>query len=213
MLNLETQEALKEVKKRLQWTDFMNEVFVKLHEQAVTKEDMSTVLKNMELTFGMEDLINQLKKSQSSFDSIIISDSNSFFIETILENYNFENIFSKVYTNPGNFEDTGKLLIKPCHSHTHTTCPVNMCKHELLCNYKETKLSEGILYNVVYYVGDGGNDFCPVSSLSASDYGFPRSDYALERILKKTTQNIDCTIHVWKSASEIERLIFDVKLE
>ena len=46
---------------------------------------------------------------------IIISDSNSVFISHILQANELENLVDKVFTNPAQWSQDGRLTIKPYH--------------------------------------------------------------------------------------------------
>lgn len=212
MLNSEKASTIRELykKQKLGWTSFMNLVFFELHNEGKTKEDISTVLRSMPLTNGMKELLNCLKSFSSSYDCVIISDSNHFFIETILNHYGLKDIFQKVYTNSSSFNTEGKLMIEPCHSHNHETCPSNMCKTTLLREFQQVKENLGTSYEHIYYIGDGGNDFCPLTSLSHKDIGFVRVGYALEKLLKHQDKKslVVAPIVLWSSASEIGQKVF-----
>lgn len=64
-------------------------------------------------------------------DLKVVSDSNLFYIKTILEHYGIYNCFSEITTNPA-FVDSGRLRISPFHdaasAHGCDICPPNLCK-------------------------------------------------------------------------------------
>ena len=66
-------------------------------------------------------------------DLRIVSDANTFFIETVLKHLGVRECFSEINTNPGFVDDECKLRILPYHDfhsspHGCTLCPANMCK-------------------------------------------------------------------------------------
>ena len=67
-------------------------------------------------------------------DLRIVSDSNYFFIETVLKHNGLMDCFSEINTNPTYVDAEGRLRILQCHdvnkfpSHGCTRCPPNMCK-------------------------------------------------------------------------------------
>jgi len=66
-------------------------------------------------------------------DLRIVSDANTFFIETILKHLGIREYFSEINTNPGYVNEEGRLRILPYHdfnkaSHGCSLCPPNMCK-------------------------------------------------------------------------------------
>lgn len=67
----------------------------------------------------------------------IVSDANTFFIETVTEHLGISEFFSEINTNPGLVDEQGRLIISPYHdftksSHGCSRCPPNMCKVLLL---------------------------------------------------------------------------------
>jgi len=65
-------------------------------------------------------------------DVKIVSDANSFFIETILKHHGVWKCFSEIICNPSHVKE-GSLNICPYHdylksSHGCNLCPPNMCK-------------------------------------------------------------------------------------
>lgn len=64
-----------------------------------------------------------------SCDLKVVSDSNLFYIKTILQHYKIYNCFSEIITNPALVDEQGRLRIFPYHkSHDCHLCPSNLCK-------------------------------------------------------------------------------------
>lgn len=66
-------------------------------------------------------------------DLRIVSDANTFFIETVLKHLGVRECFSEINTNPGCVNQEGRLGILPYHDfnkspHGCSLCPPNMCK-------------------------------------------------------------------------------------
>ena len=112
---------------------------------------------------------------------VIISDANTFYIDTILNVYNLRVGFEKIITNLGIFASPERLLIQtnPELKHSCVKCPKNLCKSIFFsktCHRSRNSLiSQGtevrkILqerdYQTVWYIGDGRNDVCPCLDLS-----------------------------------------------
>ena len=60
----------------------------------------------------------------------ILSDANTFFIDTILKSNGLQAI-GTVVSNPAAFDEHGRLLIQPFHTDPHpadSTSPPNLCK-------------------------------------------------------------------------------------
>ena len=191
--------------KKGEWTKFMNAVFETLCSRNVTIENLQAKIMQMDLNNGMQELFQHIESNKLFYDCIIISDSNAWFIDLILHAKNLQHIVKKVFTNPASVVDNKKLHISPCHSHSHFSCPSNMCKGELLQNYIKDSNETGIYYSSVCYFGDGTNDFCPSLTLQKSDFVFPRKGFALEKKLNEESQkgkSAHAKVIPWESAFE-----------
>ena len=69
---------------------------------------------NLDLTKNMENLLVNSVEQQSA-TIIIISDSNSEFINHILKVRQLDHLVDKVFTNPASWAPDGTLLIQPYH--------------------------------------------------------------------------------------------------
>lgn len=178
-------QELKDKVSEIGWTKFMQEVFNRNFEQKVTKEQYFQTLDKIEFTPGFFDLLKALKDEHKS-DLIIISDSNSEFIDHILSRNQLQDYFLRVYTNPAEFLDNGRLVVSPYHH--QTSCDLsgsNLCKGQVLETFLEERKSEGIQYSNIGYVGDGSNDFCPMLRLKEKDFAFARADYRIVKHMAK----------------------------
>lgn len=192
--------------KRGHWTAFMNQVFTYFDQECgVTESDYVEILKQIPLVVGMNELLREIKTRRESIDCIIISDANSFFINTILEQKGLEKVFTSIFTNPASFSSSGRLCVAHYHQHSHEKCPVNMCKAKILRSYMANQEEQGIEYESILYVGDGSNDYCPSSILSEKDFVFPRKGYSLERVISKPENvgEICAKVMIWENAQKI----------
>lgn len=188
------------------WTNYMGAIFKYLHEHGTTAADMENTIHSIPLTAGMEELFKFL--NQEPFEVIIISDSNSVFIDYSLKFHNYQFVKS-VYTNPAAFDDDGLLKIE--YYHTQDWCDLsteNLCKGHILNDHIKQSTYD---YQNVLYVGDGGNDLCPGLRLKHSDYLFPRKNYSLWKklgvlgCLDGVTTEVDMKAKIveWTSGTEI----------
>ncbi|XP_050388763.2 pyridoxal phosphate phosphatase PHOSPHO2 [Patella vulgata] len=194
------------------WTEYMGTIFKYLFENGINQEDIRTCMHEIRLTDGMEELFEQAKSDR--FESIIISDSNSIFIQFILEKLNLCEIFSEVFTNPAVFDEDGCLTIK--HYHTQDYCQlstINLCKGRILQDFIEMRKKEGIVYSHVVYVGDGSNDLCPGLKLENQDFLCPRKGFSLWKKLNKK-KNVQPEIKTmkagvvdWDNGRDIKKLL------
>lgn len=90
-----------------------------------------------------------------------------------------------MFTNPAEFDQTGCLNIERYHVQNWCTLSaVNMCKGHILKEFISKRASlDNVHYSRIAYCGDGQNDFCPATKLSANDLIFPRSGFKLHKLL------------------------------
>ena len=121
-----------------------------------------------------------------------MSDSNTFFIDTILEASGAKGFFNSVTSNAAWFEEDGRLRVQEYHSHTCSSCTrtPNMCKGRALSEYRDRNGGgdrSGGSYGRVVYVGDGRNDLCPCLKLSERDVVVCREGYPLAELLEQSS--------------------------
>uniref|UniRef100_UPI00358F9FE1 pyridoxal phosphate phosphatase PHOSPHO2-like isoform X1 n=1 Tax=Myxine glutinosa TaxID=7769 RepID=UPI00358F9FE1 len=187
-----------------QWTNYMRKVLAYLNDSGVTVGKLKARLKEMQLVEGMAELLCWLASEHDRFDVILVSDSNSLFIDWILQRVDLQHVFGHIFTNPATVDACGHVLLKPHHSHSCSRCPVNLCKGQVL---REYVASQPCCFSSIVYVGDGANDLCPVLSLSCKDAVLPRKGYSLMRwikeLLSEDSTNVLPHIVPWDTGFEI----------
>ncbi|RZC41263.1 Put Phosphatase and/or HAD domain containing protein [Asbolus verrucosus] len=206
-------QEVKDLQYRAGWTSFMQGIFNLLFEQGVNENTIKELVENLPLVTGMFNLIKELKKT-GSYDIIIISDCNSYFIKTYLQKHNLANDVMKIFTNPAKFVN-GKLIISPYHD--QTSCKLstrNLCKGQILEEFVNEQQKKAVVYDRIVYVGDGVNDFCPTLRLSKNDVICARNKYKLHDLILKAqagksfdnsgmVHNIKADIVVWDDGDDI----------
>ncbi|KAM4697878.1 pyridoxal phosphate phosphatase PHOSPHO2 [Rhinophrynus dorsalis] len=185
------------------WTEYMGRIFSYLGEQGIREDDMKRIMISIPYTPGMTELLNFIGQNKDFFDCIIISDSNTIFIDWILTHANVQNVFDKVFTNPAAFDTSGNLTVQNFHIHHCTTCPKNLCKKKVLEEFVSKQSAKGVKYSKTVYIGDGGNDLCPVTLLKKGDIAMPREGYTLQKRIAKEIDLVDSSISVWSTGTEI----------
>ncbi|RLN74445.1 hypothetical protein BBJ28_00010927 [Nothophytophthora sp. Chile5] len=148
----------------------------------------------------------------------IISDSNSVYIQSMLERQGLMQHVSEVFTNPAEYEESvdghSRLRIRPYHAeHLERLgcawCPVNMCKGSVIDAIRSAQP-----YARVLYVGDGVGDFCPATRLTkydADDVVFARSavaggkPYGLQTRIDANPGSVDASVVPWSTGFDIYR--------
>uniref|UniRef100_A0A8C6S2Z2 Phosphatase, orphan 2 n=1 Tax=Neogobius melanostomus TaxID=47308 RepID=A0A8C6S2Z2_9GOBI len=189
------------------WTEYMGTVMKYIGEQNVTPDQICSVMETIPFTDGMKDLLTHISEHKTSIDCLVVSDSNSLFIEWILRASGLDSAVDKVFTNPATINDQGYMEVRRHHAHNCAKCPVNMCKKEVLALYLSEQSDGGVEYKRVFYVGDGGNDLCPTACLREQDVVMPRKGYSLEkhlaRLEKQPGSPLKPSVVAWSSGIEI----------
>lgn len=193
------------------WTDRMSRVFEYMHSNFNIKSlDFIECLKEIKIDESMKSLINGLKSN--GYELIIISDANTFFIETILNENGLEGLFNKIYTNPGHFDESEKLIVKKyseiyngkAYECETKICSANICKGSVL--EAHIKALDSMTKRHIVYVGDGTNDYCPGLYLNENDSYFIRNNHSLSKLFSRNKELCDklkTTVNYWNDAQDI----------
>lgn len=180
---------LREIARNKGWTKHMATVFHELYKRKVTPERILDEIRCLPEVQGMCTLLRKLHDVHD-FDLIIISDSNSVFIDTWLqgqEGLTEPPLFQRIYTNPAYFDANGLLHIRPYHKQKHCTLSAeNLCKGHVLSKFIRDKRggsSNPYPYERVFYIGDGSNDVCPAIRLRPQDVVCARMGYSMAKEL------------------------------
>ncbi|KAK7940080.1 hypothetical protein WMY93_003406 [Mugilogobius chulae] len=191
------------------YNEYMQRVLGYLAEQGVTESDMRAVMEKIPATPGMLTLFQFLRtRPQTDFEVVLVSDANTFFIESWLRRTGARGLFHRIFSNPATFNKDGRLMLRPFHSHDCPRCPVNMCKQVLVREYVTRRMQErGRPYQRIFYVGDGANDFCPATALGPRDVVFARRDFPMHRLIIETHEatpgEFKAVTVPWANADEV----------
>ncbi|XP_029000520.1 pyridoxal phosphate phosphatase PHOSPHO2 [Betta splendens] len=190
------------------WTEFMGRVMHYIGDQEVSPERIRNVMETIPLTPGMTDLLRFIIENKNTIDCIVLSDSNTMFINWILHSSGLQAAVDQVFSNPAKFNDNGYMEVQPYHSHDCSRCPVNLCKRKVLELFLSEKSNGGVDYERVFYVGDGGNDLCPTSCLRGQDVVMPRKGYTLEKMIGKLkaqeeNSSLKARVVSWRCGTDI----------
>lgn len=188
------------------WTEYMGRVFTYIGEQSIGPDTVRELMQTIPFTDGMIDLLKFIYQNKSQIDCVIVSDSNTLFIDWILEAGGVTSAVDNVFSNPASVDQRGYIEVQGFHSHSCEHCPVNMCKQKVLRDFKARQADTGVHYHTVCYVGDGTNDFCPIKALNEEDIAMPRTGYSLEKLLAKSRGKSNAPkaqVIPWSSGTEI----------
>lgn len=200
---------LKKSYERGRWTEYMARVLTYIGDQSVQPEHMRAVMESIPFTDGMIELLTFISENKKDIDCIIISDSNSVFIDWVLHASGLKSAIDDVFTNPASIDARGYVNVRCFHAHDCQQCPVNLCKRRVLHDFREKQAQADVHYERICYIGDGGNDFCPVRELKEGDIAMPRKGFTLEKLLCKAISEDSEALHAkimpWASGNEILR--------
>ncbi|KDN35647.1 hypothetical protein K437DRAFT_230141 [Tilletiaria anomala UBC 951] len=212
---------MKSLKPHMQFTDLCAMMLRELHAEGKTPEQIKDAMRALPFHPGMVRGVKALKASKLVDTTFfLLSNSNTVYIDTILTEQGLQpptgpQIFTEIVTNPARFLPSGLLELKrrvPAPgepgSREHgcaVGCSANMCKGEELDAFIARHGGRQAFERIIY-VGDGGNDFCPVLRLGAQDVAFVRLHRGLQkRILSEG--GIQAAIRWWAGAWEMEGLL------
>ncbi|XP_010262202.1 PREDICTED: inorganic pyrophosphatase 1 [Nelumbo nucifera] len=191
------------------WNPLMDRMMSEFHSQGKTIEDIADCLRRAPLH---PNIITAIKSAHAlGCDLRIVSDANSFFIDTILKHHGLMDCFTEINTNPSYVDDEGKLRIFPFHDFTsspHSPCPPNMCKGLVIERIRESVSAEGKKRFV--YLGDGKGDFCPALRLGEGEYVMPRKNFPLWELIHNNPLLVKAEVHEWSDGEELERILLQL---
>jgi len=186
------------------WTQYMQRVFDTIKSINIPVDQIINNVSLMSPVKGIPNLMRLLNKY--NVDIIVVSDSNSLFINNWLEQNKLLDIVLCIYTNIAKIEDD-LIKIEPYALQTSCNqCTKNMCKGIIVKDH--TILKQNKNYNKIFYFGDGKNDLCPIVNLTQNDIAFPRSGYILENLLKSRT--IQAKVIPWCTGNDICEYLLNV---
>jgi len=207
VLASDLRRKMKNLKDEIQWTDLVAQSLREAHERNISRDQIENALRIMPFHPAMVRAVKNLKAAgKTTF--LCLSNSNSIFISTILEDKKLTDLFHEVITNPAEWEPSGLLNLRrrvdpdgPQHS-CKIGCSPNMCKGEELDAYLARHHTQ---FDRIVYVGDGSNDFCPALRLRKQDLVLCRNFRGLSKRIAKEG-GLQCHVKYWSGAWEVEEI-------
>lgn len=216
LLTTDIPEEIEEIRETNCWTIFMGEAFKLLYKDKIDKTSIHKTIIEIPETKGMCKLFRALH-NDFNYDIIIISDSNSIFIQDWLEAHALTGCVKEVFTNPAHYDDNGLLLIEPYqYQFECKLCSRNLCKGAVMKKYIESAEKLGTEYVRVIYAGDGSNDFCPMIKLRAADVAFPRLGFKIMNRIEKHKDDPELTVKAvlkpWTDGCDILKTVRELEV-
>uniref|UniRef100_A0A8C5CBC8 Phosphatase phospho1 n=2 Tax=Gadus morhua TaxID=8049 RepID=A0A8C5CBC8_GADMO len=193
------------------YNEHMQRVLSHLAQQGVGEDAIRAALEKIPPTPGLAALFQFLRAHPHDYEAVVVSDANTYFIETWLRRFGALPLFRRVFSNPAGFDAAGRLVLRPFHAHACARCPDNMCKQVILREYLARRQEErgGQAFQQVLYVGDGANDVCPSLALGPGDVVFPRRDFPMHRLIEAAagggggTAPLKAQVVPWSSGEDV----------
>jgi pyridoxal phosphate phosphatase PHOSPHO2 len=129
------------------------------------------------------------------------------------QHHGLTDLFSEIVTNPAHWDAThsdhlhiGRRLLSTSPPHGCTVgCLANMCKGDELDAYLVANGGKDSFDKIVY-VGDGGNDFCPLLRMRQGDTGYVRKGFELDERVKEEgeKEGLKVDVKLWEQAWQID---------
>ncbi|KAI7868107.1 phosphatase phospho-type [Spinellus fusiger] len=177
-----------------------------MQKDGITKEDITKVLKTAPMSEAMIETLKTLAQHHTRV--LILSDANTYHINTILQTYGVDHLITDIITNPVYTDKEGRFRVgswTPLDGPQHQCslqCPANLCKGKELSAY----IAKHGPFNKVTYVGDGKNDYCPILRLTETDRVLARSNRTLADLLthgEETAIPVKARVTVWDRAETV----------
>lgn len=187
--------------KNLSWSKTMNEIFKKINLRKKTIQEIKEKVTSLDLNHGFKELFQFLYRNKEKFKVIILSGANTIFVKWIIEKFKLELIIDDICSYIGNEDKLNELFyIKDLHESNCQMCDIGFCKKKALL---DRYLNEKYYFKV--YIGDGCNDFCPITKYEINDLAFVKKYSPLNEMLNKQRfqQQVKCPIIYWESGLQI----------
>ncbi|KAL6614980.1 hypothetical protein ACP70R_037250 [Stipagrostis hirtigluma subsp. patula] len=200
-------DAFRRLRPTMRWNPLMDAMMGELHARGKTAEDIRDCLRAAPLDAHVVSAITAA--AALGCDLRVVSDANTFFIETVLEHHGVLGCFSEICTNPARVDADGRLRISPFHDataapHGCSLCPENMCKGKII---ERIQATAGAQKQHFIYIGDGKGDYCPSLKLGEGDYVMPKENFPLWNLICSNKQLLKAEVHPWNSGEEMERIL------
>eukprot|EP00771_Trimastix_marina_P002240 gnl/Trimastix_PCT/3361.p1 GENE.gnl/Trimastix_PCT/3361~~gnl/Trimastix_PCT/3361.p1 ORF type:complete len:255 (-),score=31.21 gnl/Trimastix_PCT/3361:231-995(-) len=190
------------------WTVLMGLVFEKIHQRGVTIDQLAQSIRGLRVDPGVVEAMTWMH--YHNVDIRIVSDANTFFIDTFLKAHGWDSWVSHIVTNPSHVAPEGCLVIEPfvptSLPHGCPLCQPNICKGAIV----EPWVREAAWARVLY-VGDGRGDLCPCLRLHRPQgVALARAECSLSKLLAEREARGDPglpIIRAWHNGHELSSLI------
>lgn len=200
--------------------EFQQLGFIEFKKLGIQLEEVKNIIDSLPFAQGFKDLFDIIRKNNNVIQTLLLTGSNSLFVNWVLESNNIQDIFSYYNTNIAKPDD--EMFIKVIQGHIPNckmeTCDAAQCKAQLLREHL-AKLSINRENLTIFYIGDGINDYHPSLELEEHDYLFPKKDWDLHKFIEANQSGLlskgifpKCKIKYWSDATPIIKSLEQVMI-
>ena len=190
---------------KFDYYDAFNYFFKKEKEIGLNLKDINSNLEKLSLSPKMSELFDYIRQNKSKYDLLLLSGDIDYVINYVLKYHNLLDLFSYMICNKAEIQDDKSERIiyvqRDQFPHDCDLCISSQCK-----GLELEKFLKGKKYEKIFFVCDGGNDFCPAKKLMKKrDIVFPREGHRfLQRIeIEDLKNDLTCDIVPWKTGEDI----------
>jgi 2,3-diketo-5-methylthio-1-phosphopentane phosphatase len=187
------------------WTLLMSSVYDRFYELNITISDINNFIDTIKYTNGMVELLQYLQKYKNKYSIVILSAGHYYQIIRMLQRINMTDLFDEIIAIPSYIENN-KIIVTQTYEHHCDICNAGQCKtleyNKLLDKFKKDK---NIIFDKVYYICDGLNDYCLARNMGKNDSLLVRKNYTLYEGLynKGMIKNISCKVEPWDDGFDV----------
>ena len=187
------------------WTSLMSSVYDRFYELNITISDINNFIDTVNYTEGMVELLQYLQKNKNKYSIVILSAGHYYQIIRMLQRINMTDLFDEIIAIPSYIENN-KIIVTQTYEHNCDICNVGQCKtleyNKLINKFKKDK---NIIFDKVYYICDGLNDYCLARNLGKNDALLVRKNYTLYKGLynEGMIKNISCKVQTWDDGFDV----------
>ena len=201
-LSKEDNEKLLEMDAYMPFMDTIQFLYTTMAKYGKTKEDLDSILKGIKIDEKMINLLTFFHENSDKFELILVTGNSDYPVKKVLNFNSVDKFFKEIYGYTTELSEKTLLKLTRPFNTDCKNCNPNMCKTFIV---KEYIKKSNIKYKNIFYVCDGGNDYCLAENLEEKDYLFVRKDHRLFKKLydKGLVKNLKCKIFSWNSGGEI----------
>ena len=210
-LNQEEYNKIKEIDFELPFIETIQYLYTTLAKFGKSKEDLDSILKSLKLDEHMIKLLNFFHENNDKFELIVVTGNSDYPVKKVLNYNSVDKFFKEIYGYTTVLSEKTLLKLTQPFNTDCKNCNPNMCKTFIVKEH--IKKNNNIKYKNIFFICDGGNDYCLSENLEEKDYVFVRKGCRLFAKLydKGLVKNIKCKIVLWDNGEEILNEIKKIK--